>query len=97
MESTLFPSAGMRVFSATIHFVGTSFSGCLLTRTVTDRMCSGLTLVTHCLSRRMSAESLFSIDGLRQFTFARVLILLVLIDSWLFVFTSASQRIILGT
>ncbi|KAF9466603.1 hypothetical protein BDZ94DRAFT_1306191 [Collybia nuda] len=48
----------------------------------------GIALITHCLSRRVATEDLTSWQGLSDITWPRALVLLVFLDSWLFVFAS---------
>ncbi|KAJ8090016.1 hypothetical protein PM082_018595 [Marasmius tenuissimus] len=49
----------------------------------------GLSLLSHCLSRRVYTEGLgHSWGSIRQLTWSRLCILLIFLDSWLFMFTS---------
>ncbi|KAE9397426.1 hypothetical protein BT96DRAFT_72273 [Gymnopus androsaceus JB14] len=48
----------------------------------------GISVLSHCLSRRLAAEEWTSWTALREMSWARMCVLLVFIDSWLFVFTS---------
>jgi hypothetical protein len=47
----------------------------------------GVSILAHCLSRRVAVEQLSSFAGLMQLSLARLLILIVMADSWLFLFT----------
>ncbi|KAJ8072881.1 hypothetical protein PM082_016440 [Marasmius tenuissimus] len=47
----------------------------------------GVTIVTHCLSRRLATVD-FSLSGILELPWSRLCLLLVFIDSWLFLFTS---------
>ncbi|KAJ7504319.1 hypothetical protein B0H11DRAFT_511374 [Mycena galericulata] len=47
----------------------------------------GITILTHCLSRRLAAEDLGSRKALSRLTWPRLCTLLVFLDSWLFLFT----------
>jgi hypothetical protein len=89
-DTALFPSSGMRVLSAFIHFAG-KLSLIDLTYIYQPELCCGsrlgVSILVHCLSRRVAAERLSSLAGLAQLSFARSLILLALLDSWLFLFT----------
>ncbi|KDQ61828.1 hypothetical protein JAAARDRAFT_66874 [Jaapia argillacea MUCL 33604] len=49
---------------------------------------SGVSILSHCLSRRISIEHLTSLRGLGQLSWPRLCIILVFLDSWLFLFTS---------
>ncbi|KZT20900.1 hypothetical protein NEOLEDRAFT_1074647 [Neolentinus lepideus HHB14362 ss-1] len=48
---------------------------------------AGVSILAHCLSRRVSIEHLTSISGFMQLSWPRLLIILVFLDSWLFLFT----------
>ncbi|KAJ3984920.1 hypothetical protein F5890DRAFT_1227940 [Lentinula detonsa] len=48
----------------------------------------GISILTHCLSRRLAAEEWNSWSSLKDMTWARVCILLIFIDSWMFLFAS---------
>ncbi|KIM84333.1 hypothetical protein PILCRDRAFT_781610 [Piloderma croceum F 1598] len=48
----------------------------------------GVSILAHCLSRRITSEELSSLRAFRSLTWARLCILLVFLDSWLFLFTS---------
>ncbi|KAJ7593380.1 hypothetical protein C8J56DRAFT_1045839 [Mycena floridula] len=48
----------------------------------------GVSILTHCLSRRIAAEDLTSMSGLSQLSWPRACIILVFLDSWLFIFSS---------
>ncbi|KAJ6591500.1 hypothetical protein DFH09DRAFT_1137178 [Mycena vulgaris] len=48
----------------------------------------GLTVLTHCLSRRVAAEDLSSKKALTRITWPRLCTLAVFLDSWLFLFAS---------
>ncbi|KDQ61826.1 hypothetical protein JAAARDRAFT_55148 [Jaapia argillacea MUCL 33604] len=49
---------------------------------------SGVSILSHCISRRISIEHLTSLRGLGQLSWPRLCIILVFLDSWLFLFTS---------
>ena len=55
----------------------------------------GVTILTHCVSRRVKVECLTSLQALMELSGARLLIILVFVDSWLFLFTSAPALILL--
>ncbi|KDQ50001.1 hypothetical protein JAAARDRAFT_142595 [Jaapia argillacea MUCL 33604] len=46
----------------------------------------GVSIIAHCLSRRIAIENLTTMDGFRQISWPRLCIILVFLDSWLFVF-----------
>ncbi|KDQ61789.1 hypothetical protein JAAARDRAFT_522388 [Jaapia argillacea MUCL 33604] len=69
MKNMIFPSSGMQILSALVHFIGVS-------------------LLSHCLSRRISTEHINSFRSLRQLSWHRFCIVLLFVDSWLFLFTS---------
>ncbi|TFK47670.1 hypothetical protein OE88DRAFT_1738570 [Heliocybe sulcata] len=48
----------------------------------------GVSILAHCLSRRINMEHLTSWSGFAQLSWPRALIMLVFLDSWLFIFTS---------
>ncbi|KDQ61791.1 hypothetical protein JAAARDRAFT_204226 [Jaapia argillacea MUCL 33604] len=48
----------------------------------------GVTVLTHCLSHRITIEQITSLHSLFQLSWARVSILLVFLDSWLFLFAA---------
>lgn len=48
----------------------------------------GVSILAHCLSRRVTIEHLTSLSGFMQLSWPRLLIILVFLDSWLFLFTS---------
>lgn len=48
----------------------------------------GISILSHCLSRRLAVERLTTLQGVSQLPWARAIILLVFLDSWLFLFTS---------
>ncbi|KAJ4470845.1 hypothetical protein J3R30DRAFT_1130562 [Lentinula aciculospora] len=48
----------------------------------------GVSILAHCLSRRLAAEDWTSWSSIREMTWARVCILLIFLDSWLFLFAS---------
>jgi len=48
----------------------------------------GLTVLSHCLSRCIVSEDLSTWSSIRQIRWTRLLILLVFVDSWLFLFSS---------
>ncbi|KAJ3836250.1 hypothetical protein F5878DRAFT_272075 [Lentinula raphanica] len=48
----------------------------------------GISVLTHCLSRRLAAEDWTSWSSLREMTWVRICILLIFLDSWLFLFAS---------
>ncbi|KAK7442004.1 hypothetical protein VKT23_016282 [Stygiomarasmius scandens] len=48
----------------------------------------GLTVLSHCLSRCIVSEDLSTWTSIRQIRWTRLLILLVFVDSWLFLFSS---------
>ncbi|KAF9078374.1 hypothetical protein BDP27DRAFT_8070 [Rhodocollybia butyracea] len=47
----------------------------------------GVSVLTHCISRRLSAEE-WSRSSIREMPWVRICVLLVFVDSWLFLFTS---------
>ncbi|KAJ7350703.1 hypothetical protein DFH08DRAFT_115654 [Mycena albidolilacea] len=69
MPHTDFPTPGLQVLSAFIHFIG-------------------ITLLTFFFSRRLFAEELTTRRGWASLTWPRLCILLVLIDSYLFMFAT---------
>ncbi|KAI0047747.1 hypothetical protein FA95DRAFT_1189156 [Auriscalpium vulgare] len=69
MPSLRFPSEGMQVLSAIVHFLGVS-------------------ILTHCLSRRLASDDFSSLQSVVQTSWARLCIVLVFLDSWLFLFLS---------
>ncbi|KIK55074.1 hypothetical protein GYMLUDRAFT_248881 [Collybiopsis luxurians FD-317 M1] len=48
----------------------------------------GMTILTHCVSRRLARERLSSLSDLVDTPWPRLCLLLVLLDSWLFIFSS---------
>ncbi|KAJ3868204.1 hypothetical protein EV359DRAFT_77863 [Lentinula novae-zelandiae] len=48
----------------------------------------GVSILSHCLSRRLAAEDWTSWNSIKEMTWARVCILLIFLDSWLFLFAS---------
>ncbi|KAF5384028.1 hypothetical protein D9757_006945 [Collybiopsis confluens] len=48
----------------------------------------GVSILSHCLSRRVAAEQWSSWSSLKEMTWARTCVLLVFLDSWLFLFAS---------
>jgi len=48
----------------------------------------GVSIMAHCLSRRVACEELSSLRGWQDLTWARICVLLAFLDSWLFLFTS---------
>ncbi|KAE9386852.1 hypothetical protein BT96DRAFT_1005672 [Gymnopus androsaceus JB14] len=48
----------------------------------------GITVLTHCISRRLAGERLSSLSDLVNIPWPRLCLVLVLLDSWLFVFSS---------
>ncbi|PPQ95208.1 hypothetical protein CVT26_014899 [Gymnopilus dilepis] len=67
-HAVFFPSTGLQVMTALIHFIG-------------------ITVITHCLSRRLQHESL-TIQGIRTMPWPRLAVILMFCDSWLFMITS---------
>jgi len=65
-NAMVFPSVGMHVLSATIHFLGVS-------------------ILAHLISRR---AMLSGASTLRDVSWPSICVLLILIDSWLFIFSS---------
>lgn len=57
---------------------------------------SGVSIVAHCLSRRVAVERLSTLSGISQLSLARGLLLLVLLDSWLFLITGEHEAIFLS-
>ncbi|KAH8831847.1 hypothetical protein DL96DRAFT_1553072 [Flagelloscypha sp. PMI_526] len=49
----------------------------------------GISVVSHCLSRRVAVEDWSSFTAIREIKWARKCIILILADSWLFLFSSA--------
>jgi len=47
----------------------------------------GVSILAHCLSRRLAVEELFTLRGWKDLTWPRLCVLLVFLDSWLFLFT----------
>uniref|UniRef100_A0A0W0EUV2 Transmembrane protein n=1 Tax=Moniliophthora roreri TaxID=221103 RepID=A0A0W0EUV2_MONRR len=68
MAAILFPSVGLQLFSALIHFMG-------------------VTMLSHCLSRRLATID-FSFAGILELSWSRLCLLLIFLDSWLFLFSS---------
>jgi hypothetical protein len=56
---------------------------------------SGVSIVAHCLSRRVAVERLSTLSGLSQLSIARGLLLLILLDSWLFLITGKHEALLL--
>lgn len=82
-ESMIFPSKGMQLLSALIEFLGMlSLLHCYRFLSST-----GISILAHCLSRRIASEELSSLRAFRSLTWARWCILLVFLDSWLFLIT----------
>lgn len=48
----------------------------------------GVSILSHCLSRRLAVEHLTSFRGLSQLSWPRLCVILVFLDSWLFLFSS---------
>ncbi|KAI0047745.1 hypothetical protein FA95DRAFT_1189152 [Auriscalpium vulgare] len=48
----------------------------------------GVTILTHCISRRLASENFTSWQSVVQTSWARLCLLLVFLDSWLFLFLS---------
>ncbi|KAE9402887.1 hypothetical protein BT96DRAFT_990727 [Gymnopus androsaceus JB14] len=48
----------------------------------------GITILTHCISRRLAGERLSSFSDLVNIPWPRLCLIFVLLDSWLFVFSS---------
>jgi len=69
MPHTEFPTSGLQLLSAFIHFIG-------------------VTVLTFFFSRRLFAEELTTRRGWASLTWPRLCILLVLIDSYLFMFAT---------
>lgn len=72
-SATMFPSVGMHVLSATIHFIG-------------------VTILAHIISRRIM---IYGSSMLKGASWPSICLLMIFIDSWLFIF--ASGVLILGT
>lgn len=60
-------------------------SGMQLLSAVTQFL--GVSILAHCLSRRLASEELSSLRGWKDLTWPRLCILLVFLDSWLYLFT----------
>lgn len=52
---------------------------------------AGISILSHCLSRRLASEQWSSWSSIKEMSWARICVLLVFIDSWFFVFTSKYQ------
>jgi hypothetical protein len=85
----IFPSPGMQLLSALTQFLGKRFP---VTFFVLPSICTlGVSIMAHCLSRRIASEELSSLRGWKDLTWARVCVLLAFLDSWLFLFTCACR------
>lgn len=84
--SLVFPSMGMQILSALIYFLGELLGHIL--RTSAD-IFLGLSILAHCLSRRVLEVRRWS--SLKEMSWARLSILLVFVDSWMFLFVSKSR------
>jgi len=73
-DATMFPSVGMRILSATIHFLG-------------------VTILAHLISRRAIPHKNFTLKDLSP---PWICALLILIDSWLFIFSSGILTLGIG-
>ncbi|KAF9041111.1 hypothetical protein BDZ89DRAFT_1009854 [Hymenopellis radicata] len=49
---------------------------------------AGISIISHCVSRRLASEKLNSWNTLKQIPWPRLCILLIFLDSWLFLFSS---------
>lgn len=84
-KNMVFPSSGMQLLSALTEFLGKLF----LSRWFHFLNLPGVSIMAHCLSRRLASEDLSSLRGWKDLTWPRICVLLVFLDSWLFLFTCA--------
>jgi hypothetical protein len=86
-----FPSTGLQILSSLIHFLGMSpMSNSVLTAHSTRF--TGITILTHFISRSVAAENL-SWKALSRLTWPRLCTLIVFLDSWLFLFASKWSQV----
>ena len=94
-HAVFFPSTGLQVMTALIHFIGKDFKSKFKLFTHKYSFI-GITVITHCLSRRLQHESL-TIQGIRTMPWPRLAVILMFCDSWLFMITSALLSFSLGS
>jgi hypothetical protein len=84
----MYPSTGLQIVSALVHFLGTHllFSSHFRAQKCSSR--TGVSVLSHCLSRRLAAVNVTTWRGLSQLSWPRLCTILVFIDSWLFLCSS---------
>ncbi len=86
MPSLVFPSVGVQLLSSLVFFIGThDFVGLHLPASIKS---TGVATLTHCLSRRTLTEDLSTWKFAIRIPWPRLCILLIFLDSWLFLFSS---------
>lgn len=91
MPSPGFSSVGMQLLSSLAQFLGSllySHRPRSKLYLLPDLFSLGITVLTHCISRRLAGERLSSLSDLVNIPWPRLCLVLVLLDSWLFVFSS---------
>jgi len=86
-QSTIFPSNGYRILSALIHFLGKK--NLAASFFFVSLYPLGVSILSHCVSRRTNAGDFSSFSGLRNISWPRLCIILIFVDSWLFLFISS--------
>src|SRR5438552_3947937 len=88
-----FPSTAYQMLSATIHFFGRLNSRSFLCHSPQLTVPAGVSVLSHCISRRAGAEDLSSFTAIRSIPWPRLCIILIFVDSWLFLFTSSYRSV----
>lgn len=89
MPSPGFSSVGMQLLSSLTQFIGSLHRLNTLNVCLSDlHSLLGITILTHCISRRLAGERLSSFSDLVNIPWPRLCLIFVLLDSWLFVFSS---------
>jgi hypothetical protein len=76
--------ASSELLDSLFRYVGTNNLCLLLMRSL---LLIGVSVLAHCVSRRVELERLTSWEGLKRLSWPRLCLLLIFIDSWLFLFS----------
>ncbi len=81
-----FPTKGLQVLSCLVYILGKA-PNISSTASSINLLSLGVSVLSDCFSRRLASEEL-SLSAIRSMSWARMAVLLVFFDSWLFLFAS---------